>query len=381
MQPRSQSLPSILRIFISSTFADLNTEREAVEKALRVLRFEGVGMETFGSRPDSPKDVCLDELAKCNSYVGIIGGRYGSIDEETGLSYTELEFRRASRPSDYKYPLVYLKDETTIPNDESHRETDEVAQMKLRTFIAHIKKTVTITTFRNPTDLVLAVQQDVQRVASEILEKRRSTRPAIRPVKFRTRRSEAGVTITGKGLNVKGDIVGRDKVAVTIKTGGKAVKVTPPPGTIGHDPVLHNRIERLIDQLTKYRIERLGKDQAGNIVRKIGSDFKKAFRIPKQVSRAWLPVERAPEAIAWLENLIDNTQHGRIRQARRRNPSRGTLMGEQARLLKVLEWDEERMRRELKLRFGVTSRSELDLDSLQEWVYFLDREAKQLYRD
>lgn len=374
-----QGQPSKLKVFISSTYHDLIPEREAVEEALRVLRFKGTGMELFGSRPDRPKDVCLDELARCHIYVAIIGGRYGSIDEETGLSYTELEFRRASRPSDYKYPLAYLKAEDAILNDKDHREVDEAAQLKLRAFIQHIKKTVTVTTFRESAGLILAVQRDVQRVAREILRKRGLEPSSIRAVRGRPTRSQGGVSISGKRVEVLGDVIGRDKVAVTVKTGGKAVKMAPPRGTIGQDPTLLKRVEDLIEKLAQYRIERLGRDNAGSIIRKIGGDFKKAFKIPKQVSRAWLPIERAPEAIAWLEDLINNTQHGRIRKARQRQPSRGTLMGEQAKLLRVLEWDEERMRGELRLRFGVASRSQLGLPELQQWVYFLEREVKQLY--
>src|SRR5215216_4598876 len=97
------------RVFISSTWLDLQAEREALGKAINQMRgAEFVGMEFFGSRPDKPKDVCLQEVSQSDVYVGIFGHRYGYIDPESGLSMTELEYRQArclNRPC-----LIYLKD-------------------------------------------------------------------------------------------------------------------------------------------------------------------------------------------------------------------------------------------------------------------------------
>src|SRR5712691_4215186 len=86
------------RVFVSSTWTDLQEERNAVEKALNQLRdTEFQGMEYFGSRPDKPKDASLEEVNRANIYVGIFAHRYGSIDTESGLSITELEYRQARR--------------------------------------------------------------------------------------------------------------------------------------------------------------------------------------------------------------------------------------------------------------------------------------------
>jgi len=52
-------------------------------------------MENFGARPSPIKEVCLQEVRESNTYVGLFGMRYGSIDEETGKSFTELEYREA----------------------------------------------------------------------------------------------------------------------------------------------------------------------------------------------------------------------------------------------------------------------------------------------
>jgi len=51
-----------MRLFVSSTFIDLQPERNAVMDSLRQMAVPGWGMELFLSQPDKPKDVALREL-------------------------------------------------------------------------------------------------------------------------------------------------------------------------------------------------------------------------------------------------------------------------------------------------------------------------------
>jgi len=95
-------------IFVSSTFIDLQTHRAAVRDVLVRLKAEVNGMEYFGALPEFPKEECLRILRSCQFYVGVIGMRYGSIDSETGKSFTHLEYEEAQRlrlPS-----LIYILD-------------------------------------------------------------------------------------------------------------------------------------------------------------------------------------------------------------------------------------------------------------------------------
>jgi len=101
-----------LSIFVSSTYDDLKDQRAAVEQALHRLEALVRGMEYFGSRPGRPKDECLAEVRKCRAFIGIFGTRYGSIDPESGMSLTHLEYLEAQRLS---IPtLVYLLDEERL---------------------------------------------------------------------------------------------------------------------------------------------------------------------------------------------------------------------------------------------------------------------------
>ena len=111
-----------LRIFISSTWEDLQPEREAVEKALHRMRGAAfVGMEYFGSRPETPKEVSLAEVDRSDVYIGIFAHRYGS-------GITEAEYRRAQERG---IPcLIYFKDDSmSVPS--AHREQDPEKITKL----------------------------------------------------------------------------------------------------------------------------------------------------------------------------------------------------------------------------------------------------------
>lgn len=88
-----------MRFFISSTKIDLVTYRNAVIKYLRNILGSAkdstgqiIAMEFFNAAECSSKEKCLEELASSDLVIGIYGKRYGSIDDRTGKSMTELEF-------------------------------------------------------------------------------------------------------------------------------------------------------------------------------------------------------------------------------------------------------------------------------------------------
>ncbi len=84
-----------MKIFISSTFEDLKEEREKLHKSLKKAGFETLGMEFFVAEPKTPQDVCLREIDDADLVLVIVTDNYGTIDAETGKSFTHLEFNRA----------------------------------------------------------------------------------------------------------------------------------------------------------------------------------------------------------------------------------------------------------------------------------------------
>ncbi len=101
------------RVFVSSTYEDMIDYRDAAMAALTSIDILPVGMEQFVASPDKSLDVCLSEVRRCQLFIAIVGMRYGSIDDETGKSYSELEYEEAVKNG---IPvLAFIIDENECP--------------------------------------------------------------------------------------------------------------------------------------------------------------------------------------------------------------------------------------------------------------------------
>jgi hypothetical protein len=94
------------QVFISSTFRDLQKEREAVLKAVLELNHMPAGMELFPASDDSAWQLIKDVIDSSDYYVLIIAGRYGSMDE-VGIGYTEKEYQYAVSVNKPVIPLLH----------------------------------------------------------------------------------------------------------------------------------------------------------------------------------------------------------------------------------------------------------------------------------
>lgn len=83
------------QIFVSSTYIDLISVRNKLIARLIKEGYIVIGMEDFFSRPYSQWEHIEREINESDYYVLILGHRYGSIDEESQISYTEKEFHYA----------------------------------------------------------------------------------------------------------------------------------------------------------------------------------------------------------------------------------------------------------------------------------------------
>jgi Domain of unknown function (DUF4062) len=89
-----------LKIYISSTFVDLEQHREKVYRELRSLRHDVIAMEDYVAADKRPLDQCLHDVRCADVYVGILAWRYGYIptkDNPERKSITELELCEAER--------------------------------------------------------------------------------------------------------------------------------------------------------------------------------------------------------------------------------------------------------------------------------------------
>lgn len=83
------------QVFVSSTYKDLIEERTAVMNCLLDNDCIPVGMEQFPAMPISQWEYIKRLIDDSDYYLLIVAGKYGTIDSETGWSYTEKEFRYA----------------------------------------------------------------------------------------------------------------------------------------------------------------------------------------------------------------------------------------------------------------------------------------------
>lgn len=83
-----------LQVFVSSTYTDLIEERQAAVKAILDTGHIPAGMELFKAGK-SQMETIHKWIDDSDVYMLILGGRYGSIEDESKLSYTELEYRYA----------------------------------------------------------------------------------------------------------------------------------------------------------------------------------------------------------------------------------------------------------------------------------------------
>jgi Domain of unknown function (DUF4062) len=79
------------QVFVSSTFSDLEKERDQVFRTLMEMDCFPAGMEFFPAIDNDQFEFIKKVIDDCDYYLLIIGGRYGTVSDE-GISYTEKEF-------------------------------------------------------------------------------------------------------------------------------------------------------------------------------------------------------------------------------------------------------------------------------------------------
>src|SRR6185369_9454385 len=137
-----------LKIFISSVSGEFEGERQALREEIDKLHDLFVGMELFGSDPAKPANYCIDKVEESDLYVGLFGDRYGSIEEQTRKSFTELEYEAAINKS---IPcLIYFKG--VMPSDKEAMPSDTDSQHAFKT---RLQKNHIVYRFKDTHDLKL----------------------------------------------------------------------------------------------------------------------------------------------------------------------------------------------------------------------------------
>lgn len=141
------------RVFVSSTWLDLQPERHAILDALRRLdEIEPIGMEYFGSRDETTQRASIDEVSRSDLFVGVIGGRYGS-----GITFKEY-----SCAHEKGLPcFIYLKKYTCIPAE--WHEADANLKKRLEQFKQELQGRHVIQEFVEANNLACLITADLHR--------------------------------------------------------------------------------------------------------------------------------------------------------------------------------------------------------------------------
>lgn len=97
------------QVFISSTFLDLKEERQKVVEAVLNAGHIPAGMELFHAGDETQKELIEEWIADSDIYVLILGGRYGSIDND-GMGYTQWEYKKAEELGKPRFSLVLTEE-------------------------------------------------------------------------------------------------------------------------------------------------------------------------------------------------------------------------------------------------------------------------------
>ena len=152
------------QVFISSTYNDLIDERREVIQALLELDCIPTGMELFQASDMDQWNWIKQVINDCDYFIVIIAGRYGTIHEDYGISYTEMEYRYAL---EIKKPIIgfLYKNIDALPVSKS--ETDPEIKKKLSEFRSFVSRKL-IKYWSNEYELSGAVTRSVIQIIKTV---------------------------------------------------------------------------------------------------------------------------------------------------------------------------------------------------------------------
>ncbi|WP_285012001.1 DUF4062 domain-containing protein [Lactococcus formosensis] len=104
-----ENLEKKYQVFISSTYTDLIEERQLVVEGILNAGHIPAGMELFHAGDETQKELISEWIEDSDIYVLILGGRYGSLDDE-GMGYTHWEYEKAKELGKPIFSLVLTED-------------------------------------------------------------------------------------------------------------------------------------------------------------------------------------------------------------------------------------------------------------------------------
>jgi len=158
------------RIYLSSTFQDLELFRSAAGRQLRRMNKQVVGMEDYVAADVRPLDRCREDVDRCDVYVGLFAFRYGFVPEHDNpgrSSITELEYRHAVEKK--KPCLIFLlsDDAPWSRNFMDDVTGDGDAGKRIRTLRDELSKDRLVSIFRSQEELIASISAAINRLEAK----------------------------------------------------------------------------------------------------------------------------------------------------------------------------------------------------------------------
>lgn len=155
-----------LQVFISSTYLDLIEERQSAVSAVLKSGHIPAGMELFTAADQSQLEIIKRWIDESDVYMLILGGRYGSVEPKSGVSYTELEYNYALSIGKPLFAVVIedlaLESKVRI-HGTSVLETERPAELKI--FREKVLNNMSAF-FEDLKDIRLAVMESLPEIAA-----------------------------------------------------------------------------------------------------------------------------------------------------------------------------------------------------------------------
>ncbi len=169
------------RVFVASTFYDLQIVRADLHTFIRELGYEPVLFEKSGVAYSGEKkleDSCYAEIQRCDILVALVGDRYGTDSKSFAGSISQNEVRQAIK--DGKQVHVFIQDNVSHEYQlwKRNRENESVkyaADPRVFPVVDEIENipTVALTSFRTSRDITDALRDQWAGLFQDLLGQRR----------------------------------------------------------------------------------------------------------------------------------------------------------------------------------------------------------------
>jgi hypothetical protein len=154
------------QVFVSSTYVDLLEERQKILNILLMADCIPSGMESFVATDNEQFEVIKKVIDLCDYYILVIGMRYGSINQKTGISYTEMEYEYAKEKGIPVLSFV-IDDSVDLPAEKKEEDPGKIE--KLQKFKEKAMGNRLCSTWKTSEDLSGKLAISIMRAKSEII--------------------------------------------------------------------------------------------------------------------------------------------------------------------------------------------------------------------